>query len=158
MLAEVRVIANSLSLPEAERPNIFEIQQKLDLIIGNEYTLDDIDRANQVITDGQEAIAENLRISNQAAVLEVNPIVRQKKGSDYSLKAELAGDADDYKELAVSITRISDGECVADAYFTVTEEGEPKVLFTTDGDGLGDKQLTVYPLRAADNAAVKETS
>jgi len=90
--------------------------------------------------------------------IEVNPIIREGERRDYSLKAEVSGDPGIYEEISVSIYD-KDGECVGDVYFTVeAETGEPEILLTCDGNGDGDKQITVYPLRERDKAVVYEVS
>ena len=86
--------------------------------------------------------------------IEVNPIIRDGRRTDYSLKAEISGDPGIYEEISVSIYDKA-GNCVGDAYFTVDEEsGEPKIMMTLGGDGDGDKELTVYPLRELHEKAV----
>ena len=91
--------------------------------------------------------------------IELDNIVRDGKESAYSLQVSQSGDAPNFKnEFFVSYF---DGErtCVADIFFTVdAKTGEPKVYITADGDGDGDKKITVYPMRAAEKAVVLETT
>ena len=45
--------------------------------------------------------------------------------------------------------------CVADILIGVTKDGEPRVMITTGGDGEGDHDVAVYPLRKRENAVEK---
>ena len=73
-------------------------------------------------------------------------LVYQGRLGKYTVKAQQAGDSGIYDELAVGIFD-PDGNCVGDVYFTLNEEGEPRVLLTTNGEGDGDHHLVHYPLR-----------
>jgi hypothetical protein len=75
-------------------------------------------------------------------------IIYQGKPGDYVATAEACGDPGIYEELRVGIFN-SRGECVGDAFFTLSEDGEPRVLLTTEGDGDGDHYLVWFPLREA---------
>ncbi len=115
-----------------------------------------IGNAREIIESAQAFISRLTGITDNH--LKVPVLVYQKKETSYSLTASTTGDADIYKEMAVSINRRSDGVCVADIYFSATEDGEPKVLVTTDGEGDGDHNITIYPLRPIKEAVVEETS
>lgn len=84
----------------------------------------------------------------------VNPVICDGKPSKYRLEAEITGDKGIYDELRVAFIDEND-EVVADVYFLVDEEGNPQVLLTTDGDGLGDHRIAVNPLLPAEDAVMK---
>ena len=79
----------------------------------------------------------------------------QGKLGDYRTTAEFTGDPGIYEELRVGIFDLQ-GECVGDALFTLTEEGEPRVLLTTEGNGNDDHNLVWFPLREAGNGVIRD--
>jgi hypothetical protein len=82
--------------------------------------------------------------------LEVKLVYQGKEG-EYTVRGEFSGDAGIYDELRVSIFNPQD-ECVGDAFFTLTEDGEPRALLTTKGNGDGDHDLVWFPLRETGKA------
>jgi len=88
-------------------------------------------------------------------VIELDPIVKNGKKSKYSLDVMESSDKPQYdNEFFVSYFD-KNRTCVADTFFTVdSKTGEPMILITADGDGDGDKQITIYPMRAANKAVV----
>lgn len=87
--------------------------------------------------------------------LKLVEIVKDSRPSGIGLVAEIGGDHEDgkllYAEMRVGFVNAA-GECIGDVFFTVTDDGEPCVYITADGDGEGDHRITVFPLRAARNA------
>lgn len=79
-------------------------------------------------------------------------LIYQGKKGDYVVKAEKTGDTGIYDELGVSILNSKTGECIGYLYFLLTEQGEPRVLLTSEGNGDGDPQLTYFPLRSKEKA------
>lgn len=68
----------------------------------------------------------------------------------YTADVARSGDPGIYDELRVGVY---DGDnCVADVLVGLTEKGEPRVLCTVNGDGDGDPQVAVFPLRPVDDA------
>jgi hypothetical protein len=68
------------------------------------------------------------------------------------LVAERTG-GDGYSELVVDIKNI-EGKRLANAYFGLSPEGEPRILLTSDADGEDDHNIAVYPLRTIAEGAV----
>ena len=77
-------------------------------------------------------------------------LIYQGKGNGYTAVAEKSGEPGVYDEIRVGIFKGE--ECVGDVLFTLTENGEPAALLTTDGDGEGDHSLIWFPLRDSDSA------
>ena len=77
--------------------------------------------------------------------LEVKLVYQGKEGG-YTVRGELSGDTGIYDELRVGIFN-PQNECVGDVFFTLTEQGEPRALLTTKGNGDGDHDLVWFPLR-----------
>lgn len=82
--------------------------------------------------------------------LEVKLVYQGKEG-EYTARGEYTGDSGIYDELRVGIFNQQE-ECVGDALFTLTEEGEPRAYLTTGGDGDNDHSLSWFPLREAGEA------
>jgi hypothetical protein len=82
--------------------------------------------------------------------LEVKLVYQGKEG-EYTARGEYTGDPGIYDELRVGIFN-PQKECVGDALFTLTEEGEPQAYLTTAGDGDGDHSLSWFPLRETEKA------
>lgn len=69
----------------------------------------------------------------------------------YEAEAARTGDAGVYEEVRISVFD-RNASCVADALVGLTEDGEVRVLVTTDGNGDNEHQIAIFPTRGADTA------
>lgn len=83
-------------------------------------------------------------------------LVNDGKVGKYKARVEFFGDPGQYDEMSVQVID-ENGDSKADVLVGLTCEGEPRIAITTDGDGIGDKNIFVYPLRAAQDSVEIET-
>lgn len=83
-------------------------------------------------------------------------LVNDGKVGKYKARVEFFGDPGQYDEISVQVLDEND-DSKADVLIGLTGDMEPRIAITTDGDGLGDKNIFVYPLRPAQESVEIET-
>lgn len=85
-------------------------------------------------------------------VISVPLVYESNGGAGLVAEASWTGDKGLYEEVRVSVFDKAK-DCVADVLVTLDQEGnEPRVLITSGGDGDGDKNIAVFPMRPASDA------
>lgn len=69
----------------------------------------------------------------------------------YMAEAARTGDPGIYEEVRISILHPDRG-CVGDVLVGLTDQGEPRMLLTHNGEGDGDHVIAVFPLKPVDDA------
>lgn len=96
-------------------------------------------------TDARGRIASQATNVFNTSICEFKLLNGGKNVRNFTTNAMRSGDTGIYDELSVAIFD-ANKECVADILIGLTEEGEPRILVSSDGNSAGDKMI-VYPMR-----------
>ncbi len=84
---------------------------------------------------------------------EFNPLHSRQNPNNLRLRIERTGDPGIYHEVAVR--GFKDGKPIADILVGLNEQGELRVLITSDGDGESDHAIAVFPQKPREQMVEK---
>lgn len=155
----IAAIKQASAIPETEwrrRKDAFnEIGEKAPMTDSDGYLLKYEDVPAFLEKEADAFFRSMGHVDASVAIPRFNMLHSGDNPGGYTAEASRTGDAGIYEEVRIGIFKGGDRECLGDVLVGLTEEGEPRVLVTTDGKGEEEASFVIYPLRPADEACLR---
>lgn len=106
---------------------------------------------NQDLEDKREAVKTVEKLVQDGGEIPLFKLLHSgKNDGGYTVEATRTGDKGIYEEVRVSVFD-NTNDCCADILVTLEDKGmgAPKILITADGNGEGDHQILIRPMKPA---------
>ncbi len=117
--------------------------------INGDYSAQDLGVWDQYLSEAEVLINQ---IGDGAAVPRFALLHDMKNPGGYAAEVTRCGDPGVYEEVRIGLFKEGGEECLGDVLVGLSENGEPRILVTTGGDGDADHDLAIFPLRQFDKA------